>query len=557
MKFGDFFQEYGITPRPQQQEVLDTLNKEWDNYKYFILSLPTGVGKTFISCDIANVAGPAYILTSTIQLQEQYEKSWKEIISLKGKSNYQCDVNRQFNCANAPCNVDTQQISVCLAAGRCPYINRRDAAMKSKAFITNPSYFIAASYHGVLSNVESCKRKTIIIDEAHVLEQSLVSIAEITFSISSIVKKLPFVKNLREIKFSNNITENIQAILKLQKVLQDYKEQLENNLKTYTSQNVEQGFAKSLSKQVISHLNEQQDQLDNLKEIYSPITMFKDDYELNAAQVHSRWVIQYNSATKEMYFAPIYASQIFNQVMSPRADKFVFMSATIGDKTEFCKELGLDISQTCFIETDTPFPAEKSLVKVIPMLKMGKNDIEETLVDIGPVISHVLDAHDGQKGIVHSATYKISESIFNGSPDKNKKRLLYRDMRVLTEGVKTRYNNEALVNMHINSKDATVLLSPSMNEGISLDDDLSRFQIITKMPWMSLGNPRIAKKTNLNPNWYANHMWNTIMQAAGRSTRNENDESVTYILDSSFKFFYDKWSSKLPTWFKKRVVFYS
>jgi hypothetical protein len=34
--------------------------------------------------------------------------------------------------------------------------------------------------------------------------------------------------------------------------------------------------------------------------------------------------------------------------------------------------------------------------------------------------------------------------------------------------------------MHVDSKHPTVLVSPSMDTGVSLDDDLARFQVITK-----------------------------------------------------------------------------
>lgn len=555
MQFGDFFKQYKITPRPQQQDVLNSLNENWEKYKYFILSLPTGVGKTFLSCDIANVSGPAYILTSTLQLQEQYEKSWNEIISLKGKSNYTCAVNRNFNCANAPCNVEKSLMSDCISTKKCPYFNRRDAAFASKAFITNPSYFLASSYHGALQNPDECKRKTLIIDEAHVLEQNLVGIGELTLSVSLLAKKLPFVKGLRNIKFSRDVNANITALNEILLILNEHKEQIEKNLEHYTKSQSE-GWAKKLAKEVLNHLKERQDELDGLREVLMPLKMFNEDYDTFGLGVIDRWVIDYNSETKEVYIAPLYAGQVFKYIMEPRAEKFVFMSATIGDKTEFCKELGIPLEQTLFVETDTPFPAEKSLIKAIPLLKMGRADIENTMEHIGEVVDQVLMTHEGEKGIIHCSTYKIQERIYCDVEPENRERLLCRDMKVLSEGSKVRLNNEKLLNLHMMSKDNTVLLSPSMNEGVSLDDDLSRFQVITKMPWLSLGNPRIKKKTSLNGDWYANHMWNTIMQAAGRSTRSETDESVTYILDSSFKYFFEQWKNRLPKWFTTRIRFY-
>ena len=94
-----------------------------------------------------------------------------------------------------------------------------------------------------------------------------------------------------------------------------------------------------------------------------------------------------------------------------------------------------------------------------------------------------------------------------------------------------------------------------MMEGVDLVDDLSLFQVILKMPWASLADPRVKRKSELDPDWYTNKVWVHVMQASGRSTRHEEDESITYILDASFPFFYDKWKHRLPKWFKARLVF--
>jgi Rad3-related DNA helicase len=101
----------------------------------------------------------------------------------------------------------------------------------------------------------------------------------------------------------------------------------------------------------------------------------------------------------------------------------------------------------------------------------------------------------------------------------------------------------------------SVLVSPSMMEGIDLHDDLSQFQVIIKLPWANLGDVRVKTKSTLDPQWYTNKMWLSILQASGRSTRHESDTSITYILDSNFKYFYDQWKKNLPNWFKKRLVF--
>ena len=57
--------------------------------------------------------------------------------------------------------------------------------------------------------------------------------------------------------------------------------------------------------------------------------------------------------------------------------------------------------------------------------------------------------------------------------------------------------------------------------------------------------------------WYANATWQKIIQACGRATRSENDESSTYIIDYAARYQYNKFKQYLPIWFKNRVQFVS
>jgi Rad3-related DNA helicase len=132
-----------------------------------------------------------------------------------------------------------------------------------------------------------------------------------------------------------------------------------------------------------------------------------------------------------------------------------------------------------------------------------------------------------------------------------KDRLIGRDMYNADKGI----NNQDLMKMHASTSKPTVLISPSMHTGVDLYDDLSRFQIIVKLPFLSLGDGRIKIKSDLDGDWYINQMFLTVLQSSGRSIRSENDWAETYILDASFKYFFDRYKKNLPKWFKDRVVF--
>ena len=89
-----------------------------------------------------------------------------------------------------------------------------------------------------------------------------------------------------------------------------------------------------------------------------------------------------------------------------------------------------------------------------------------------------------------------------------------------------------------------------MMNGIDLKDDLSRFQIILKIPFPHLGSSKIKKRLETNSDWYN---WKTlidVLQSYGRSIRNQEDWAETYILDSCFDQVLDK---RVPEYFKQAL----
>ena len=84
-----------------------------------------------------------------------------------------------------------------------------------------------------------------------------------------------------------------------------------------------------------------------------------------------------------------------------------------------------------------------------------------------------------------------------------------------------------------------------------MKDDLSRFQIIVKVPYANLGDRWIDARFNRpdGRKWYNWLSALHLVQAYGRSVRSDNDWAFTYILDSGFARFVNVNRQILPTWF--------
>jgi Rad3-related DNA helicase len=169
--------------------------------------------------------------------------------------------------------------------------------------------------------------------------------------------------------------------------------------------------------------------------------------------------------------------------------------------------MGLDKSNTAFITRDGIFEPQKSPIVYIPVGSMNYSNLQTTMPKIIDEIKLLLKCHPNEKGIIHTATYAIAEQIVE---DIDSDRLLFK------EGYTS---NEVLLKEHELSDKPTVLVSPSLMAGVDLHDDLSRFQIVVKMPYISLSDERVKKKMNKNKKWYTCKMLRNLVQECGRSTR--------------------------------------
>jgi Rad3-related DNA helicase len=113
-------------------------------------------------------------------------------------------------------------------------------------------------------------------------------------------------------------------------------------------------------------------------------------------------------------------------------------------------------------------------------------------------------------------------------------------------------NRDEMLEKHIAADYPSVIVSPSMISGVDLKYEISRFQILLKIPFPFLGSEKIKKRMN-KKDWYNYKTVCDLMQACGRSVRSFDDYADTFILDSSFSDVL-KYSSKfLPRWFTNSI----
>ncbi len=532
-----------IVPRSTQIYVAEEIAKNWDK-TYHIVDAPTGVGKAFIAMAASYAAGKSYILTHTKQLQEQYTDGPGEAVDLRGKANYKCGINPTLNAGDAPCVSFPHIIGRCNKKGICKYINQKKKALMSNNIISNYAYFLLARQAGPFAEEF---RDLFVADEAHLLETQLISFGEVILDPDDLKEQYGIYEmdwkfydkssSKDQSKLVDNICDRvILEVQSLEKLLAEIFSRL--------------GFSdnKPISDTDINNIpTKDRTKIKILKGKITGLSSLSQKIDIyQRTRDEEQWVTSIKDDV--LTVTPLKASSLFKPYCANgTANKFLFLSATIGSNQAFIDELGIDRSECNFVSTNTTFDKDQSPIIHMGVGKFNYTEIDNTLPKALKVIDRILKEHSDDKGIIHSTNYKITKYI--GEKSIFKSRLLHRNIG--------RYpvTNNVLLERHQSSKNKTVLLSPSMGTGVSLDDDLARFQIIIKLPFMSMGDERVKQKMAISSEWYRNKMFCELMQMSGRATRSDDDYCMTYILDESFEYFYRMDKNNLPTWFKERLVF--
>jgi Rad3-related DNA helicase len=218
------------------------------------------------------------------------------------------------------------------------------------------------------------------------------------------------------------------------------------------------------------------------------------------------------------------------------------MSATILDAKAFCSSIGLKYDDVKVIRVGSDFPVKNRPIHALGVAYLNYNNLQkaEVKTNISHTIDKIMTTHKDQKGIIHTTSYEQLNFIKQNISKPNQRRLLETNPDV---------ERDEIIDEHLKSSKPTVLISPSLHLGLDLKDDLSRFQIITKVPYPSLGDRWIDEKRKRSEQWYS---WQTglrLVQAYGRSVRSKDDWAATYVLDANFGYFISRNKTIMPQWF--------
>ena len=96
-----------------------------------------------------------------------------------------------------------------------------------------------------------------------------------------------------------------------------------------------------------------------------------------------------------------------------------------------------------------------------------------------------------------------------------------------------------------------VFVSVAFNEGQDWKYDMCDAQILLKVPFPDLGDPRIRRRMELGyRRWYSNQAMMEVIQSYGRAIRAKDDKARFYVVDGSITHLIRECWDSIPSWFK-------
>lgn len=557
------------TIRERQKNVIQKIEEEIENgIKYIFLEAPTGFGKSPIAIALARYLGSSHICTSTKDLQNQYSKDFPFVREAKGKRNFMCLLKQNEGisetCEYGPCqkeeefdcNYKTRLLDYKVSgigtkfehAGigqmekmkyirkhdsqlrfekidwePCYYFDQKWIAIKSSHTIYNYKYFLSDLYFS--NNI--VKRDLIVFDEVHNIESEISDFKSFTINGDLISKMFP------TLKLPHKKEEEIETWIGF---CEDYRDHILDFIED-AQMAIERNDLREphTEKNLIDFINREK----NISQVLNDMKRHK-----------SNWLVTnidraVDNSIRKITITPLDIANYFKEILE-NSSYGLFMSATILNKDYLSKISGLPEDKITFIRIkESDFPKENRPIHLMNVAWLNSKTITSNLPPIAKAIDNIMSIHKKEKGIIHTTSYFQLNYIKNNLSIQNK-------MRLIETG--PNMDRIEILQKHFKNKNPTVLISPSLYYGLDLKDDLSRFQIITKVPYPDLSDRKVSTMRKKDMNWY---LWNTVIkvvQAYGRSVRSKEDHASTYILDSNISYLLKNAKEMFPQWFTEAII---
>lgn len=518
--------------RPGQIEAIKAALQAFQNgKKFYLLDAPTGSGKSVIGYTLARLMGSVYYLTSTKILQSQLERDFPDVVTLKGRNAYKCvhwqamaemlrnkgtpsdeveeKALKDYNCANGYCKrqgLTKCELCVPKDGGEvlCPYWIQLYKAVAAPLCSMNYKSFLYQ-----MMTQQFGPRNLLILDEGHNVEGELMDFISLVISdklltgihFNDLGSVAAFQQWFREI----NLNEIIKESKRLHAAAEDMRR-------------------------------------------YEELERMQSKYAVFAGENPEEWAYNYTKnkdGSTSVEFKPVFIRKYAKGHFFNWCDHVLIMSGTLLNHRILMECLNIDRDEAVSYRMPNRFPKENRPVYFSFAGSMNFKNKSETLPKLVAETDRICRHYVGKRGIVHTHNFEIAKRLLEECSPEVKSRMLFQERF---------YNKEEMLEVHARQEDS-IIVAPAMHEGIDLFGDLSRFQILCKVPYPNFhADAQLKRRMEVSPEYYQYLSVLKVVQAVGRSIRSAQDWADTYLLDSEFERFFQRNQRMIPRWFMDSIV---
>lgn len=516
--------------RPGQGEIIEKIAHAPE--KVFLLDAPMGTGKTVVGIAVhqsrtlnkvgreclARLSGKSereyehrcIYITRTKQLQNQLLEEFPGARTMVGRNNYPCLLHKK----EFPEYTAEDCTGECVHKSECPYYVDKHLALQAPLAVLNTSYFLTeANGPGMFSGAN-----LLIIDEIDVMENELLNHIQLrvtTRQLNGLRLELPADPHSLQgwLVWSDSISFKIN----------EYLDRFGSQLILIDETNWTD---------VEITLHKQANRLKN----------FRNKLATFVSEVNDTWIFSEERDKEETawVFKPVTVSTYAAKYLWRHAENFLGMSGTILDPETMASDLGIE--DWAYDRTNCPFPLVNRPIYYIPKVNLTHKNMNIELPKLAQAVKEIIDRYPNDKILVHTTSFAIQQYLKN---NLNSRRIISH----------TTQDRNEMLELFKAYTEPVVMLSPSFDRGVSLDNDFCRCVIICKCPYLSLADPQVKARLRMpgGERWYLLKTAQTIMQMSGRGVRNDIDHCDTVILDKQFGSLFSRMQRYFPQWWKEAI----
>lgn len=503
--------------RDHQKEILveSAIALFVDDYDNVVIEGPTGIGKSAINYVLGMMSESAFYTTPQKSLRNQLQDDDAleyGMHALRGRADYTCGATGK-DCDACPINKSNEKS--CKDEPGCTYWGEKMETIGSQIAAITFAYLIVDKYLPPVSDsgdrISFSDRDLLIVDECHTLEEQVAGMFA-GFSVSPwVVPPEVYGDTGRKLEKRIQHGEELNHYKDIQKDLDEVAKRAKRFVQENEGNN-------------------------SMEEVVDDCESFLQKYNYYREEIKEgrEWVVDIDETShpkrggdvKTMKLKPVKVDRFLQKFVWSRADKVVLSTATMPyreNPEKWFDRLGLE-GETKVIRKPMPFPVENRPIHTGTIIdKFSSGGDEENWAKILSTIQELAKKHDGEKGLIHTASYRRAQKLVDTLPT---------GMAMADEkGV----DSDEMIEKWQQSN-AQILCSPSMMEGVDLKYDKARWQVLLKVPYPnSHDDSRVEYLLDKGQwGWYFETTGLQVFQSYGRAVRAPDDEAKFYVLDKSF-----------------------